>query len=230
VIQHFIAMSGLDGLKETCEVAIKKLSQIPPRIIAAGSNADEVKSMNAEASRLQRDADTALRRLETEAKASAPSVRRQLVDTVAQLKASLGKAKNDLQQANDKAGRQELLGKAGKQKRLEEDALGRMAATADKAASGSQKLAQANAVLQETSDIGVAVIDTMQSQRESLLRSTAKVSNTNSLADRAKGIMRLMQARAITNKALLLSVVFILLALIGVVAYYAFFNKKKPSS
>jgi ElaB/YqjD/DUF883 family membrane-anchored ribosome-binding protein len=113
-------MSGLDGLKETCEVAIKKLSQIPPRIIAAGSNADEVKSMNAEASRLQRDADTALRRLETEAKASAPSVRRQLVDTVAQLKASLGKAKNDLQQANDKAGRQELLGKAGKQKRLEE--------------------------------------------------------------------------------------------------------------
>jgi uncharacterized protein (UPF0333 family) len=41
--------------------------------------------------------------------------------------------------------------------------------------------------------------------------------------------MRLMQARAITNKALLLSVVFILLALIGVVAYYAFFNKKKTS-
>jgi vesicle transport through interaction with t-SNAREs protein 1 len=75
-------------------------------------------------------------------------------------------------------------------------------------------------VLSETNDIGVSVIDTMQQQRESLLRSRDKVGNTNSLTERARGIMRLMQARTVTNKALLIFVVLLLLAMIGVVVYF----------
>ncbi len=73
----------------------------------------------------------------------------------------------------------------------------------------------------------MSVLDTMQQQRESLVRSTDKVTNVNSLSERAKGIMRLMQARAITNKALLAFVVLVLLALIGVVVWIGWI--KEPS-
>ena len=222
----------VEGIVESCAAATKKLAQCAARISAAGATQDDVRAVNAEASRQQREAEAALRKLETEIKGSGPGARRALSDQLATLKSALSKAKADVQKANDDAGRGELLGRAGKQKQIEADAMGRMAATADKAASGSAKLAQANQVLAETSDIGVSVIDTMQQQRESLLRSTAKVGNVNSLADTARGVMRMMQARAITNKALLIFVVVVLLGLIGVVAYFAFFapnaaNKQK---
>lgn len=80
----------------------------------------------------------------------------------------------------------------------------------------------AQQVLSETSDIGVGVMDTMTQQREVLLRATTKASNTTSLTVRARGIMRLMQARAITNKALLLLTVFVLLGVIGVVVWFGY--------
>jgi vesicle transport through interaction with t-SNAREs protein 1 len=84
-------------------------------------------------------------------------------------------------------------------------------------------------VLSETNDIGVSVIDTMQQQRESLLRSRDKVGKTNSLTEKARGIMRLMQARAITNKGLLVFVVILLMAMIGVVVYFGWV-KEPPSN
>ena len=204
-----------EGLREACEASIKRLQGCAARVSAAAANADEVRAVNAEATRLQKDAEAALRKLEAEAKGSAPSARRPVLDAIATLKAALAKARADLQRANDGAGRSELLSKSGKQAQREADATGRIAAAADKAASGSAKLAQANQVLAETADIGVGVIDTMTQQRESLLRSRDKVSNVNSLSDRARGLMRMMQARAITNKALLMFVVVVLLGLIG---------------
>ena len=217
-----------DNLRESCEASIKRLQGCAARVSAAAANADEVRAVNAEATRLQKDADAALRKLEAEAKGSAPSARRPLLEAAAALKQALAKAKADLQKANDTAGRSELLSKAGKQQQREADATARMAATADKAASGSAKLAQANQVLAETTDIGVGVMDTMTAQRESLLRSRDKVSNTNSLADRARGLMRMMQARAITNKALLIFVVIVLLGLIGTYARHGAHDRPAP--
>ncbi len=90
-----------------------------------------------------------------------------------------------------------------------------------------QKLQQANQVLSETQDIGVSVLDTMQQQRESLIRSRDKVAGVSTLTERAKGIMRLMQARAITNKALLVFVVLVLLSMIGVVVYFGWVKDPK---
>lgn len=69
----------------------------------------------------------------------------------------------------------------------------------------------------------------MTQQRESLIRSRDKVGSTNSLTEKAKGIMRMMQARAITNKALLIFVVLVLLGLIGVVTYFGYVKDPKPS-
>lgn len=60
-------------------------------------------------------------------------------------------------------------------------------------------------------------MDTMTQQRETLLRATDKASNTNSLTQRARGLMRMMIVRSRTNVALLVITIVALLASIGAV-------------
>ena len=66
----------------------------------------------------------------------------------------------------------------------------------------------------------------MTAQRESLLRSTDAAGNTNALALTARGLLRQMAARALTNKLLLGFTVLVLLAANGVLVYYIFRDKK----
>ncbi len=75
--------SAFDELRDTCENSIKKLSSVAPRISSA--TPDQSKQLNSEATRYQKDAETAIRRMETEARSSPPSSRRALQDTIAQV-------------------------------------------------------------------------------------------------------------------------------------------------
>ena len=74
-----------------------------------------------------------------------------------------------------------------------------------------------------------SVMDTLTQQREALLRSSDKAQSTNSLADRARGLMRLMIVRSRTNVALLVLIIILLIAAIGAVVYIRFIdnNTKK---
>ena len=67
-------------------------------------------------------------------------------------------------------------------------------------------------------------MDTLTQQRESLLRSTDKAQSTNSLTDRARGLMRLMIVRSRTNVALLVMIIVLLIAAIGAIVYIGFFD------
>ncbi len=68
-------------------------------------------------------------------------------------------------------------------------------------------------------------MDTMTQQREALLRATDKTENTNSLAGRARGIMRLMIVRSRGTTALLIFTIFILIGAIGTVVFFGFLKK-----
>ena len=81
--------------------------------------------------------------------------------------------------------------------------------------------------MEETGQLGAAVIGTMQQQRESLIKSTGKASEVNVLTGTARTIMLAIQRRAITNKALLASAALALLIMIGVVVYIGYFQSPK---
>lgn len=208
-----------DDLREQCEAAVKKLSGVASRL-GATDDADQIKSANSEATRYVRDADAAIRKLEAEARAAGPSQRRELMEQIAQLKASLQAVRSALQKANDGKARAALMKPADRSAAIERDARDKLESAAEKSSLSTQRLQQASQALAETQDIGVSVMDTMTAQRETLLRATSKAANTNDLTYQARGIMRLMQARAFTNKALLLLTVFVLLGAIGVVLYF----------
>lgn len=108
---------------------------------------------------------------------------------------------------------------SGRAQKAETEGRDKMVRTTEKAVAGTNKLEQGLAVLAETEDIGVSVIDNMTQQREQLIRTRDKASDINTLAEQAKGIVRGIQARAITNKVILSLAVLLLLGLIGVVVY-----------
>lgn len=68
---------------------------------------------------------------------------------------------------------------------------------------GTAKLHEAQAALAATEETGIAVIDTLQQQREQILRTTDKAGDVNSLTDKARSIVIGIQRRAITNKFIL---------------------------
>lgn len=98
-----------------------------------------------------------------------------------QLKGDLNAVRKNIQKANDAASRTDLMSGKQSQQKAETEARDRMVAATESAVRGTGKLQQAQNLLAESQDIGISVIDTMQQQRESLLRSTDKVSAPNGL-------------------------------------------------
>jgi len=123
------------------------------------------------------------------------------------------KCRKDIKDANYA----ELM--SGRAQKAEAEGRDKMVRTTEKAVAGTTKLEQGLAVLAETEEIGVSVIDNMTQQREQLIRTRDKASDISTLAEQAKGIVRGIQARAITNKVILSLAVLLLLGLIGVVVY-----------
>ena len=109
----------------------------------------------------------------------------------------MDKCRKDIKDANYA----ELM--SGRAQKAEAEGRDKMVRTTEKAVAGTTKLEQGLAVLAETEEIGVSVIDNMTQQREQLIRTRDKASDINTLAEQAKGIVRGIQARAITNKVIL---------------------------
>lgn len=165
--------SSFDELRAEVEQAVGRLKALVPKI-QTGTK-DQGKQANSEVQRVLKEADRNVRALENEARASAPSQRRALQDVITELKSDLNAVRARIQKANDASSRADLMTGKQKQDRAETETRDRMVAAADTAVRSTGKLAQAQNLLEESQDIGINVIDTMQQQRETMLRSTDKV-------------------------------------------------------
>lgn len=211
-------LSALTAAVATVQRASKDLS---------GSSGDAVRGANTEATRLLRDLDRAITTLTAAARHAAPVERREMLSQVEQLKSDIAKQRTALQQANDAVNRSTLLAGSRPGKEGGDGERDRMVRTTEKAVRGTAKLHEAQAALAATEDTGIAVIDTLQQQREQILRTTDKAGDVNSLTDKARSIVIGIQRRAITNKFILFGAVIILLAMIGVVVYFGYIKSPK---
>jgi hypothetical protein len=145
-------------LAESCESSIKKLAGCASRIDAAGEDSGAVKNVNNEATRFIRDAQGFITKMEAEVKVAAPSQRRELVEQLAQLKASMQTARSSLQRANDGKARAALLKPADKAKLINEAAHDKLESAANKSSASTMRLQQAQQQLAETADVGVKCV------------------------------------------------------------------------
>jgi len=152
-------MSSVVGdLVDAGEASIKKLAACAPKIDAAGDDAAAIKAVNNDATRFIREADGTLRKLEAEAKVAAPSQRREVMEQLAQLKASLQTARSALQKANDGKARASLLKPADRARALDNAASDKLQSASEKSSASTLKLQQAQQVLSETQDLGVKCV------------------------------------------------------------------------
>ena len=145
-------MSSFADLADASGSSMKRLNGIVSQL--SKTNELDEKGLNSEATRLLRELDMSVRKMETEAKAAPPSTRRELTEQLTALKSEVGSARSALQKANDTRARASLI-KPDKARAMDEAALDKLEAAALKSSSNTQKLQAAQQQLSETADIGV---------------------------------------------------------------------------
>ncbi|KAI9989838.1 hypothetical protein PInf_020125 [Phytophthora infestans] len=92
----------------------------------------------------------------------------------------------------------------------------------DRLAKSSKKLEDTHRIVAETEEVGIAVLDTLASQRESLLGAHEKVRETGAMTTEARRILQRMTRRIITNTIVLYTTIFVLIVAICYVIYADF--------
>ncbi|XP_035206467.1 vesicle transport through interaction with t-SNAREs homolog 1B-like [Stegodyphus dumicola] len=77
----------------------------------------------------------------------------------------------------------------------------------------------------ETDQIGIAVVDELGTQRESLIRTKERLVDTDANLTKSRKILRSMYRRVMTNKLILIVIIILEVAILGGVVYYKFFRK-----
>ena len=147
-------MSNFSDIVEAAESSIKRLNACAASL---GKADTDEKALNSEATKLGREVETVVRRLDTDAKAAAPSLRREMLESVSSLRVSLQAARTALQKANDVRARVSLL-KPDKAKAMEEASVDKLEAAAKKSALNTARLQSAQAQMNDTQDIGVRLV------------------------------------------------------------------------
>ncbi|ETI52903.1 hypothetical protein, variant 1 [Phytophthora nicotianae CJ01A1] len=92
----------------------------------------------------------------------------------------------------------------------------------DRLTKSSKKLEDTHRIVAETEEVGIAVLDTLASQRESLLGAHEKVRETGAMTTEARRILQRMTRRIITNTIVLYTTIFVLIVAICYVIYADF--------
>ena len=148
-------MSTFSDLADAAGASLSRASAIVQALTRPGE-VDE-RALNSEATRLLRELDLALKKMDAEVKAAPPSSRRELSEQLATLRVSLNTARQGLQKANDARARASLM-RPDKARALEEAAVDKLEAVASKSSANTQKLQAAAQQLNDTQDIGVRCV------------------------------------------------------------------------
>ncbi|KAJ8873951.1 hypothetical protein PR048_024791 [Dryococelus australis] len=90
----------------------------------------------------------------------------------------------------------------------------------------SESLARSQRTAIETEEIGTTVVTELGEQREILLRSKQRLSETNEGLSRSSALLRKMVCHVITNKLILIIIILLELFILAAVVFLKFFNKK----
>ena len=79
----------------------------------------------------------------------------------------------------------------------------------------------------ETEDVGNEIISDLGVQRESLERTRERLQETNSEITRSRRVLRRMYFGVLQNKAVLILIILLEVAILGALIYVKFIGKKK---
>eukprot|EP00753_Platysulcus_tardus_P014192 PLAT4191.1.p1 GENE.PLAT4191.1~~PLAT4191.1.p1 ORF type:complete len:292 (-),score=99.24 PLAT4191.1:96-875(-) len=206
--------------KSAVERAVSSLSSLE------SGDPEEAKELYRKGEDNLEKASAHLKSMEIELRSMSPSEKKPLQKKTREYKAELKRLQSELEAAHTRSQRGALL--AGGRSSRERDPKsaarrGRLLDAGERLDRTSDVLAESRRTIAETTEIGAAILDDMHGQRETLLRSHARVKETRDYTSRAQGVLRRMARRAVTNKIILWCVIILLLAAIVGVIYVNWF-------
>lgn len=89
----------------------------------------------------------------------------------------------------------------------------------------AQSIARSQVVAVESEQIGTEVISELGEQRDRLLRAKRRLSQTDEELDKTRKILNVMRLKVLTNKIVLVLIIFLELIILGIIIYLRFFHK-----
>jgi len=90
-------------------------------------------------------------------------------------------------------------------------------------------LEQSRQILAQTEQVGTTIITDLESQKETLQEAHGKVKETKQITVDARKILKVMGNRALIHKICIMLTITVLLAVIGVIAWFGFISKNVPT-
>lgn len=170
--------------------------------------------------------------MEAEARGYRPATRRALGSKIRTYRESLNGIQDDLRRVRGRAERGALLGSGGDADFSDKSRgqRGRMMESNTRMAESTSRLEDARRQLHETEHVAMDVVSELGRNRETLESARRKVRDVSSTTDVARRVLRSMTTRELRFKLMMALFVLIVLALIGVVIYFAFFNNGDSKS
>ncbi|KAI9203697.1 vesicle transport v-SNARE protein N-terminus-domain-containing protein [Polychytrium aggregatum] len=185
---------------------------------------DQRKLLFNQATRELEEADEIISQMEVELQSLPPNIRNPLTPRLKSYKNDVKTLKKDLQKTNSAASdREQLLGAGGSHvidfEVTSMDQRSRLLQGTERLQDGSRRLEEARRIAIETENVGISTLETLNRQREQILRTRDTLSSADTWITKSQGILKTMQRRLVTNKFMTAGIIAILVVIIAVIIY-----------
>ncbi|XP_072032221.1 vesicle transport through interaction with t-SNAREs homolog 1B-like [Amphiura filiformis] len=193
---------------------------------------EEKKQIVREVERGIEEASQVLQEMEAQAKPAPGSYRTQMIARIRNHRRDLDKLFRDLKRTGS-GSRDELFGGGfytsnavdNQINAMQNAQRSRLLQGTDSLNRASDSIDRTHRIAAETDEIGVGIIDELDSQKEQLLSARDKLEDMDSNIGKSRRILKSMGRRVVTDKMILTAVILIELGILGGVIYWKFFSK-----
>lgn len=201
----------------------RKLSEQLPKC-----SGEPQKKLSREISRNLEEAGILIREMEDEVQKAPPSFRSQMMTNIRTYKRDLDQLSNDLKRALSKDVSKVYFGFSEEDEieRMENSQRAQLMHGTSSLTRASESIARSQMVAAETDQIGHEIIEELGTQRESLLRTRNRLTETDENLSKSRRILHRISVSVLSNKLLLVIIILIELGILGGVLYWKISTRK----
>lgn len=201
----------------------RKLSEQLPKC-----SGEPQKKLTREISRSLEEARILIREMEDEVQKAPTSFRSQMMTSIRTYKRDLDQLSNDLKRALSKDVSKVYFGFSEEDEieRMENSQRAQLMQGTSSLQRASDSIARSQLVAAETDMIGNEIVEELGTQRESLLRTRDRLTETDANLSKSRKILHRISRGVLTNKLLLVIIILIELGILGGVLYWKISSKK----
>ena len=164
------------------------------------------------------EAESLIRRMDLEARTTTPDTKTVLLGRLRDYKADLNGLKKDAKRMSAFAGdasRAELLGDAASAS----DQRNRLLTTTERLQRSRDRIEEGKRTILETEELGVSILQDLHQQRQTITHARDTLHSTDDNLSRGRKLISSMARRMVTNKIIMWTIIFLLVAAIVFIAY-----------